>query len=220
MHLTAVHEHVLLGQVPAARAREDHGDLVVQLVVLAAVRVIEGDGAGDRVAHVLLALEHVMPGRTVGILEVRHPATRPGVEGVDGHLAVGRTGQLDAPIPQVVGDGCYLPVAVTDLLRLRQKIGHLAGVYPLLALGPLLQQLVDPAGELPRQLRHEGHRVGREHVRELVRNGRRELYPFRKPLRLGHIPQSSFPLALTTALCSPTQIRATLASRKPLRLRG
>jgi hypothetical protein len=59
----AVDLHVLLGQVPAARAHQQHGGLLVQRVLLA-VRG-EVDGAAHGVAQVDLALDHVRPGRRV-----------------------------------------------------------------------------------------------------------------------------------------------------------
>ena len=59
------------------------------------------DGAADGVLAVALSGDHVLPGGRERILEVAHEDLRPGVEGVDHHLALHRAGDLD---PAVVRD--------------------------------------------------------------------------------------------------------------------
>ena len=59
--MLAVDLDVALLQVPAARADEQHGDLVVQRVAL--LSRLERDRALDRVGEVLLAADDVLPGR-------------------------------------------------------------------------------------------------------------------------------------------------------------
>ena len=54
----------------------------------------------DRVAQVELALDHVLPERGVGVLEVGQPHLGAGVQRVDRHLAVGRPGDLGPPVDQ------------------------------------------------------------------------------------------------------------------------
>jgi hypothetical protein len=89
-HRLAVHQQVLLVQVPAARAHQQGGDLVVELVLLA-LGADESDRAAHRVAHVELAFDLVAPGRRVGVLEVGHVHAGAGVERVDTILrSVGR----------------------------------------------------------------------------------------------------------------------------------
>ena len=58
----------------------------------------------DRVAQVDLALDQVLPGRRVGVLEVGHEDLGAGVERVDDHLAVDRAGDLDPAILQIGGN--------------------------------------------------------------------------------------------------------------------
>ena len=93
----------------------------------------EAELAGPAVHQVDLALDHVGPGRRVGVLEVGHEHLGPAVQGVDDHLAVGRTGDLDAAVQQVGRDRRDLPVAVAHGLGLGQEVGALAGVEALLA---------------------------------------------------------------------------------------
>src|SRR5215203_4825417 len=176
--LLPIYKHVLLEEVPAAGPGQDHGRVIVQLVVLARVGVVEGDGAFDGLLHVELALQHVVPGRAVGVLEVRHPAARPRVERVYGHLAVGRSCKLNAPVLQVVRDRGYLPVPFPDVFGLGQKVRHLARVDPLLPLRPLLEEPDDPPPVLAGELRHEGDGLRRQNLFELLGDLRRKLDPF------------------------------------------
>ena len=96
----AVDEQMALREVPAARADEQRRRIVVQAVALAVV-LLERDRPFQRVDQVLLALDHVRPGRRVRVLEVGHEHARARVERVDHHLAVGRPGDLDAAVLQV-----------------------------------------------------------------------------------------------------------------------
>ena len=98
-HRVAVHQHVLLVQVPPAGAHEEGRERVAEAVLLAAAA--ERDGAVHRVAQVDLALDRVLPGGRVGVLEVRHEDLGARVEGVDDHLAVDRAGDLGAAVLQV-----------------------------------------------------------------------------------------------------------------------
>src|SRR5918998_741115 len=111
-----------------------------------------GDRTPCSLVEVELTLEHVVPRRTVRVLEVRHPRAGAGVEGVYRHLPVRRTGKLYAPVLQILGDGRYLPVALPNLTGLGQKVRLLAGVVPLLALGPFLQDPLAAPAELPAEL--------------------------------------------------------------------
>ena len=79
----------------------------------------EGDGAAHGVAHVDLAVEHVLPGGRSGVLEVGHEALRTGVERVDHHLAVDRAGDLGAAIDEVGRRRRHPPVAGADRARSR-----------------------------------------------------------------------------------------------------
>jgi hypothetical protein len=83
----AVDDHVLLRQMPAARAHEQRRRALVQPVRLALGRHVV-DAPADRVAQVDLALDVVVPARRVRVLEVRHEHVRARVERVDDHLAV------------------------------------------------------------------------------------------------------------------------------------
>src|SRR5215204_2310938 len=177
--------------------------------MLACLGVIEGDGAFDRIFHVELALQHVVPGGAVGVLEVSHPAARPRVQRVDRHLSVGWPRQLHTPVLKVVWDRRDLPVALPALPRLRQEIRHLAGADSLLPLGPHGKELFHSPPVLPRELRHESDSRGREYPGELVRDIGSKLDPLgvgarliRHDLRL-----------LSTAF----QSEATLSSHAPVR---
>ena len=147
----AVDQHVLFDEVPAARAHEQRRDLLVEAVRFA-FRSREFDGAADRVAQVDLAFDHVVPGRGIRVLEVRHEDIRARVERIDHHLAVGRAGDFDAAVLQVLGRGGDFPAAFAYGLRLGQEVRQLAGVELSLALRAAAEQLAPPGLELAREL--------------------------------------------------------------------
>jgi hypothetical protein len=66
----AVDEDVRLGEVPAAGPDEELGGPVVELVLPAARRVAEADGAGHGVPQVHLPMHQVLPRRRQRVLEV------------------------------------------------------------------------------------------------------------------------------------------------------
>ena len=106
----AVDPQVLLGQVPAARAHQQRGELRRELVLLA-VRARVLDRALDGVDQVDVAADLVLPRRGVRVLEVGHEAARARVERVDDELAVGRPGDLHPPVAVVGRRRGDLPVA-------------------------------------------------------------------------------------------------------------
>ena len=153
---------VALFEVPAARADEEHGGFVVERVVLAGGRVVEGDGAADGVDEVDLAVEEVVPGGRGGVFEVGHEDLRAGVERVDDHLAVDGAGDLDAAVLEVGGDGRDVPGGLADLACLGQEVGALAGVELLLARDARGEQLLAAGVELALERDDEGEGFGRE----------------------------------------------------------
>ena len=165
----------LFGQVPAARAHQQRGGLLVETVD-AAVRVVEGDRALDRVDQVDLALDHVLPGRRVGVLEVGHVHVRARVERVDEHLALGRAGQLDPALLEVgVGDGRDPPVAGADVARFGREVRQLARVQAGLAFVACLQQRLPPRVEFAVQARYELESRPGQHVVEARQAGTTDL---------------------------------------------
>ena len=114
--------HVLLVEVPAARAHLQRRDLVVELVALLAGRrlLLERERAPDRLADVDLALDLVGPERRVRVLEVGHVRVGARIEGVDDHLGVDRAGDLDPAPMQRRRHRRDLPVAGADRVRSRR----------------------------------------------------------------------------------------------------
>ena len=139
-HRLAIDQQVLLDQVPAARPHQQHGNLVVEPIRLGRRRIVEGDRASDGVAQVDLAVDQVGPGRRRGILEIRHEARSAGIERVDHHLAVGRTGDLDAAVEQIVGNRRDLPILFANMPRMRQEIRKLPRIESRLARGAAGEQ--------------------------------------------------------------------------------
>ena len=115
--------------------------VLAEFVVLALGAGV-GDGAVHRVAQIDLAFHDVLPGGRVGILEVGHEDVGAGVQRVDDHLAVGRPGDLDAPVAKVgrrLGD---LPAgSAGSPPSLPEKSGISPASISLLASAPCLQQL-------------------------------------------------------------------------------
>src|SRR5262249_140063 len=136
---------------------------------VALLRRLERHRAPDALREVPLPLDDVRPGRRARVLEVAHEDLRARVERVDQHLAVGRAGDLDAPVLQVDARRRDLPGArgPGHELELRARI-------PLaLALLPAFQELdargvegaveaLDEVESLPRQ--NDLLRLGRRHA--------------------------------------------------------
>ncbi|HWC98645.1 MAG TPA: hypothetical protein VG456_17920 [Candidatus Sulfopaludibacter sp.] len=135
---TAVHQEVLLLQVPTPGPHHENRGTLAHSVLLA-FRTGISDDAAHRVAQVGLALDHVLPGGRVGVFEVGHENAGAGIQRVDDHLAIHRTGDLHAAIHQVGWNGRGLPVALADVRGLRQKVRHDAGVELLLPDAARLQ---------------------------------------------------------------------------------
>jgi hypothetical protein len=173
--LLPVDEHMLLGQVPAARAHDEHGRVVAEPIGL--LSRVELDRSLDRVDQVRLPFEVVSPGRCVRILEVGHEAARAGIEGVDDHLAVDGTGDLDPAVLEVSRHGCDAPVALANVTRLREEVRQLARVEPCLALGARGQELATAAVEAPVQVGNERERVGAQKLLVALLEGRAKLNP-------------------------------------------
>ena len=68
-HALAIDDHVGFIQMPAARAANQHGGLVVELVALAPIALVflEADRASRGIAQIDLALHHHVPGRRRGV---------------------------------------------------------------------------------------------------------------------------------------------------------
>jgi hypothetical protein len=126
----AIDQQVLLRHVQATGAHHDGGQIRqgggVELVFLALVRG-EVDAAGEHIHQVQLPVDDVGPGRRVCVLHVGQPDLGSGVQGVDGHLLLHRTGDLHAAVLEARSGRCHLPGSVVaDVLGLRQERGVLA----------------------------------------------------------------------------------------------
>src|SRR5262249_41888664 len=157
-----VDRHVLLRQMPAARAHEQGSDLLVQLVSLPIGAHIV-DAAAYRVAQVDVALDQVVPLRRVGVLEVGHEDLRAGNERVDDHLPSDRTGDLDAAVLDVGGNRRAGPVGLAYGARLGKKFGQLAGIELALARGAAREKLGAAAAEGALQLRSKSQSFRRQY---------------------------------------------------------
>ncbi len=177
----AVDEEVLLEEVPAARPHDEDRGLLVQPVLLAGLGGAVVDRPVDGVAEVPLPFDAVRPRRRVRVLEVGEEDARPRVEGVDDHLPVDRSGDLDTPVLEPRRNRRDLPVALPDLLRLREEVGEDAGVDPLLGLDAAREELLAARAERPLERGDEAERLGRQDL--VVRAGRPDRGPRFLPLR-------------------------------------
>ena len=128
-HGIAADQHVTLGQMPAPRAHQQCRRIVLERV-LATVGGPVADRAVDRVTQVDVPLDHVAPGRRVGVLEVGHEPVGARVQRVDDQLAVGRTGDLHPPLLHVLGDRRDLPVGLAHTPGAGEEVEHLARSQP------------------------------------------------------------------------------------------
>src|SRR5205823_9725242 len=84
-YLLAVNQNVLFRQVPSARTDHEGSNLVVQPVGFSFGTLI-AYGFIDRVAQVYMAIDQVLPTRSVRILEIGHKDLCAGVQGINDHL--------------------------------------------------------------------------------------------------------------------------------------
>lgn len=155
-------------QVPAAGAGDHGGEFVggLQCVGLARHGVGEVDAALVGVDQIELAEDDVLPRGGGRVLEVGEPDPGARVQSVDGHLAVGRTGDLHPSVVQRGrGRGDLPGVVRADRRRLGQEVQR-GGAGDLgAALAAAGEQLVATRRELPVQLGHEREgRVGQDLV--------------------------------------------------------
>ena len=165
-HGPAVDQDVAVVQVPAARADQQRGDLVLQRVLTIALDVL--DGALDRVDEVEVPADDVGPGRRAGVLEVGHPAAGAGVERVDRQLALRRPRDLDAPVAQVLRRGGDRPLALAQLGGRRGEVERLAGGQARHPLAPPREAGLALGAQLALKLGHERERVRREDLVEAL----------------------------------------------------
>src|SRR6185437_11224610 len=88
----------------------------------------------------------------------------------DHHLAVGRTGDLDTPVEQVLRLRGDTPLALANGGGFREEVGAPAGVKLLLPRRAAREQLLAPRLELAMQLGDKSERRLRQDLRELARD--------------------------------------------------
>lgn len=155
---------VLLRQMQTAHPADEHGRVGIQGIGLP-LRALVGNGAVDRIAQVDLALDHLVPGRGQGVLEVGHEDLDVGVEGIDHHFALDRAGDLHTAVLQIGGDAAHRPVTIANMGGLWQEVRQLAAIDTGLACDSLLQQLIALGSETFHQFGHQGHRIRRQDLR-------------------------------------------------------
>ncbi len=172
----AVDPQMFLGEMPSAGPHHQGRGLAVQSVLFP-LRAAEFERAPDGPDEVQLALDDVPPRGCVRVLEVRHEHARPGVEGVDHHLAIRRSGDLDPPVLQIRGDRGNAPRALPYGAGLREEVQGLAAIEGLLPPNPLPQEIPPPAVEPSMKGPEELEGLRRKERIVLPGDGRSDLDP-------------------------------------------
>src|SRR5439155_19457515 len=86
-----VNAKMLFREMPAARANQQRRNTFVQPVALAFGAAVL-DCPAHRIAHINLSFKRSLPRWSVCSLEIRHVTSRAGVERIDHHLAIHRSG--------------------------------------------------------------------------------------------------------------------------------
>jgi hypothetical protein len=176
-----VNEEVRLIQVPATGSDNKSGNRSVgsQLVRLAAL--LEGDGSSDGIVKVDLAVNHVVPGRGRRVLKIRHVGVNIGVQSVDDHLSISRTGDLNTSVLQTRSGRSTLPDRVfSDVLGLGEKIGESTVVNLLLALNAAGQKLLAASVKSSVEGGQENNGVLGEDVASIIGDGGSDLNAIEK----------------------------------------
>src|SRR5947207_1818407 len=119
----AVYFEMFLAQMPTAGTDKKCGNGFVERIFFA-FRAGEINGAADSIANVNLSIKRSVPGWRMGILEICHIAVCAGVEGVDDHFAIDRSGDFDTAVLQISGDGLDPPIALANGLSFWKKARH------------------------------------------------------------------------------------------------
>jgi hypothetical protein len=85
--------------MPSARPHHQRRGAIVQPVRLP--RDVHRQCSAHRIDEVPLPLDDIRPGGGACVLQVGHEDARAGVQRVDHHLPIDRTGDLDAAIGQI-----------------------------------------------------------------------------------------------------------------------
>ena len=120
-------------EVPSARAGQEDRGFGVEGVSFSGGGVGEVDVAAPDVVEDDLSVEEVAPCGGEGVFEVGHECHGAGVEGVDGHFAVGRAGDFHAPVEEGRGNGLDAPVALADGAGFGWKVEQFAVLEAALA---------------------------------------------------------------------------------------
>ena len=150
-----------LDQVPASWSHDQLGHLLAQPIGLALGRV-EGERPAHGVDERGLPTDDVRPRRRQRVLEVGHEDARPGVQRVDHHLGLGRSGDLDAPVVEVGRCRGHGPVGLADLVGRSQEVQPLPGIQRRLTLVAAMQQVQTQRPEPALEVRDERERLRRE----------------------------------------------------------
>ena len=156
-----VDEHMSLEQMPTARAHDQRRCTLVEPVRLA-VGILERELTADGVDQVALPCYDVLPCGRQRILEVGHETARTRVERIDHHLALDRTGDLDAAVLEIARRGRDSPLALADARRGLEKPRRCAGIELALPLSARTEERLARGVELPVETRDKRERVVRE----------------------------------------------------------
>ena len=156
-HGAPVDQKMLLSEVPSTGAHHQSGRLVDELVGL--LPSVESQFPPVGVDQIGLASEEIGPRWRSCVLEVRHEHAGTRVEGIDHHLGVHRTGDLDAAVGQIGGNSIDGPFRLPDFTSLGKEPGFLPFVetsLPVLSIG---EQLPSLPPELLLQISEERDRL-------------------------------------------------------------
>ena len=154
---------MILGQVPAARAHQQDGRLVGQLVGLAGGRLGEVDLALPQRSF-RLAWPSIMFAQVGEEASSKSAMNTFAPEFSALMIILRSTGPVISTrrSSRSAGIGATRPVAFADMPCISQEIGKLAGVQALLALLAQLEQALARAVELALQVGQKGQRRGRQ----------------------------------------------------------
>src|SRR5712692_4529107 len=126
-----------------------------------------------------MTLDVTLPRGGMGVLKIGHEDFGARVQRVDDHFSFYRAGDLYAAVQEILGNGSYSPLAVTDMLGFGEEIGQFAGVDLGLSLHPALQEFLAPVSEGTDQGCNEVHSIRRQYLGKLRSNGAADIDPRR-----------------------------------------
>mmetsp|Transcript_34337 Transcript_34337/g.79416 ORF Transcript_34337/g.79416 Transcript_34337/m.79416 type:complete len:267 (+) Transcript_34337:1066-1866(+) len=163
----AVHSDMTFLQMPPPRPHHQHRQFSVRprRIDLPVGPIRIRDRSAHRIPQISLSLRQIAPGGRAGIFKIGHVSPCAGIEPVDDHLSIGRTGDLHPTVGEVGGGRGAGPGRVrADVQGFRRIRRETSAVKFESAGGPSEEEGEPTVVEFVAEVADEAEGVGGEHL--------------------------------------------------------